>query len=610
MTETSEYTIGIDLGTTNSIVAYIRSQPQDGGMPDIQIFQMPQLTGPGVISHQDILPSFLLIPDDAELSSEALQLPWNKDNKMAVGEFARDRGSEIPNRLIASAKSWLCHPLVDRNARILPWQASNETIKRSPVEASAAILKHIVDAWNHEIATTADGIDDRLRMESQDILLTVPASFDAVARDLTVKAAEMAGIRNLTLLEEPQAAFYAWIDTYGDNWRRTVHKGDRILVCDIGGGTSDFSLIQVGEADGDLTLERIAVGNHLLVGGDNMDLALGYAIAGKMAQKNIRLDARQMAILSQACRKGKEKILSEDHPADYPVTILGRGRGLIAGTIQSSLTPETVNQILLDGFFPVCEWTVPVKTRQSVGIQEMGLSYESDPAITRHLATFLRQNSEAADRPILPTAVLFNGGVMKSQALRNRVLNCLKTWADTTQTASIRELPAIDPDRSVARGAARYGLARQGNGIRIRSGLNKTYYIGIAASMPAVPGMPQPVKVLCVAPFGMEEGSRQAIEDREFGLVVGETARFDFLGSATRKTDQAGEIIESWEDDIDPIATMETALDGNSGDMIPVMLETRATEIGTLEIWCISRLDDRQWRLEFNVREMVSTENE
>ncbi len=604
MMPTSEYIIGIDLGTTNSIVACMRNPLQDREPSEIQIFPIPQLTGPGVISRQDILPSFLLIPDAAELSPEVLQLPWNRENKMAVGEFARDRGSEIPNRLIASAKSWLCHPLVDRNARILPWQGSNDALKRSPVEASAAILKHIVDAWNHEMATTADGIDDRLRMEVQDILLTVPASFDAVARELTVKAAEMAGIRSLTLLEEPQAAFYAWIDTYGDNWRRTVRKSDRILVCDIGGGTSDFSLIQVGETDGDLTLERIAVGNHLLVGGDNMDLALGYAVAGNMAQKNIRLDARQMKILSQSCRKGKETILSEDTPDDYVITILGRGRGLIAGTIQSSLTPETVNEVLLDGFFPVCEWTDPVSTRQSIGLQEMGLSYESDPAITRHLATFLRQNSETEDRPLLPTAVLFNGGVMKSRALRNRVLTCLKSWADATGGASIRELPGIDPDRSVARGAARYGLVRRGRGIRIRSGLNKTYYIGIAASMPAVPGMPQPVKALCVAPFGMEEGSRQAIEDREFGLIVGETARFDFLGSVIRKTDQAGEIVESWEDDIDPVTGMETALDGRAGDMIPVTLETRATETGTLEIWCISRLDDRQWRLEFNVREM------
>ncbi|MGD9972094.1 MAG: Hsp70 family protein [Desulfatirhabdiaceae bacterium] len=604
MMPTSEYIIGIDLGTTNSIVACMRNPLQDREPSEIHIFQIPQLTGPGVISRQDILPSFLLIPDAAELSPEALQLPWNRENNMVVGEFARDRGSEIPNRLIASAKSWLCHPLVDRNARILPWQGSNDALKRSPVEASAAILKHIVDAWNHEMAMTADGIDDRLRMEFQDILLTVPASFDAVARELTVKAAEMAGIRSLTLLEEPQAAFYAWIDTYGDNWRRTVRKGDRILVCDIGGGTSDFSLIQVGETDGDLTLERIAVGNHLLVGGDNMDLALGYAVAGNMAQKNIRLDARQMKILSQACRKGKETILSEEKPDDYVITILGRGRGLIAGTIQSSLTPETVNQVLLDGFFPVCQWTDPVSTRQSIGLQEMGLSYESDPAITRHLATFLRQNSETEDRPLLPTAVLFNGGVMKSRALRTRVLTCLKSWADATGGASIRELPGIDPDRSVARGAARYGLVRRGRGIRIRSGLNKTYYIGIAASMPAVPGMPQPVKALCVAPFGMEEGSRQAIEDREFGLIVGETARFDFLGSVIRKTDQAGEIVESWEDDIDPVTNMETALDGRAGDMIPVTLETRATETGTLEIWCISRLDDRQWRLEFNVREM------
>jgi hypothetical protein len=604
MNPSPEYIIGIDLGTTNSIAAYTRETSLENGETEIRVFPIPQLIGPGVIGRQEALPSFLLIPDENNVSHQAVQLPWNSQPSIAVGEFARERGSEIPTRLISSAKSWLCHTQVDRNAPILPWQAKNKEFKRSPVEASAEILKHIVHAWNHEMAIT-DGtiIQERLRMESQEILLTVPASFDAVARELTIKAAEKAGLQNVTLLEEPQAACYAWIDSSADKWRKMVHPGDLILVCDIGGGTTDFSLIRVGETNGELNLERIAVGDHLLVGGDNMDLALGYAVAGPMAEKGIRLDAARLRTLSHACRKGKEKILSGDISGSFPITLLGQGKGLISGTIQTTLDPDTVHRVLLDGFFPVCEWSDTVSTRKTIGIQEMGLSYEADPAVTKHLADFLRRNSKDPNRRLLPTAVLFNGGVMKSPLLRRRIMECLRQWENGSESSSIRELQAPDLDRSVARGAVYYGMARHGKGIRIRSGLNKTYYIGIAASMPAVPGIPQPVKALCIAPFGMEEGTRLTIEEKEFGLVTGALARFDFMGSATRKSDLPGEIIESWEEDIDPAVSIEAALDGTPGELIPVALETRATEIGTLEIWCISRTDDRQWRLEFQVRE-------
>lgn len=592
-----EFIIGIDLGTTNSVVSYARE-----GSP-IQVFSIPQLTGPGSIEKQDILPSTILIPGENDTPSQSLVLPWDAHSTRAIGEYARNRGAEIPHRLIASAKSWLCHALVDRNKPILPWEGPDEQLKLSPVAASAAILHHIRDAWNYEMARTPSGFDEQLRMENQEILLTVPASFDAVARELTIKAAQMAGLNHVTLLEEPQAACYAWIEDSGDNWRRKVEKGDLILVCDIGGGTSDFSLIAVSEQNGDLSLERIAVGNHLLVGGDNMDLSLAYAISRKMAEKGTRLDNWQMRGLCHACRKGKEALLSGSLSDAYPIALLGRGSSLIGGTLKTQLLAEDVNQVLLDGFLPMCSLSeTPVKQR-SVGIREIGLSYESDPAITRHLAWFLSNQHDQSRENKLPTAVLFNGGVMKAPAMRNRVMDVLTAWANTSSGTSLRELPSQDFDRSVARGAVYYGLARRGGGIRIRGGLNKTYYIGVAASMPAVPGMPAPVKALCVAPFGMEEGTSQAIENREFVLVVGEPAQFDFLGSTIRHDDRAGEVVEAWEDEIELVTTLDTKLDGESGALLPVTLETRATEIGTLEIWCISPSDGRQWRLEFNVRE-------
>ena len=594
-----EYIIGIDLGTTNCVVSYAKTS----GESSIQIFPIHQLTAPGVVEKQDILPSAILIPTENDVPPHAIQLPWNSHSDKAIGEFARNRGAEIPHRLITSAKSWLCQAMVDRNKPILPWEGPDEHLKLSPVESAAAILCHIRDSWNHEIARTPTGFEEALLMENQEIMLTVPASFDAVARELTVKAASMAGLGHVTLLEEPQAAFYAWIEASGDNWRRNVSKGDMILVCDIGGGTTDFSLIEVSEADGELVLDRIAVGDHLLVGGDNMDLTLAYTLSHKMARQKIQIDAWQLRGLCQTCRKGKEIILSDDNSEDYPITLLGRGRSLIGGTIKDKLTSNEVHQVLLEGFFPFCDLFSEPEKHRATGLREIGLSYESDPAITRHLAWFLAHQTDKDGNVRLPTAVLFNGGVMKSPLLRNRIIAILTNWAHAASGLSIREIPSLDFDRSVARGSVYYALSRCFGGVRIRGGLNKSYYIGVAASMPAVPGIPSPVKALCVAHFGMEEGTSQSIENREFVLAVGEPVQFDFLGSTLRKEDRAGQIVETWEGEIHLLTTLETSLGGDSGVQIPVTLESRATEIGTLEIWCISQTDSRQWRLEFNVRE-------
>jgi molecular chaperone DnaK (HSP70) len=593
------YIVGIDLGTTNSVVAYAAIADDSQDSAEIKLFAIPQLTDPGAVEKRSLLPSFILVPGGHDVDTRGMALPWREDNTLAVGEFAKNRGAELPGRLIASSKSWLCHTLVDRTQAILPWESPHAESKMSPVQASAAILAHIRDAWNHEMAAE----DPHLAMEHQEILLTVPASFDAVARELTVQAARQAGLEHVTLLEEPQAAFYAWIEAGAAQWREKIRVGDLVLVCDVGGGTTDFSLIQVSEEEGELALERIAVGQHLLVGGDNMDLALAHSLARQLKDKGQRLDAAQMRALWHGCRNAKEKLLGDPDLDEASVTILGRGSSLIGGTIKAPLDRQLVDQILLEGFFPCCQSDAQPKAQHGIGLQEIGLAYASDPAVTFHLAQFLAQNRDAGQ----PTAVLFNGGVMKAGNLRRRVMEILGDWQSEAADAPVRALEAADFDLAVARGAAYYGLARRGRGIRIRYGLNKSYYIGIAASMPAVPGLPAPIKALCVAPFGMEEGTRASLEGREFALVVGAPAKFDFLGSM-RHDDPVGTVVEDWEGEIKTIAAIETTLDGESGQVIPVTLESRVTEVGTLELWCVAREDQRRWKLEFNVRETEALE--
>ncbi|MCP4745274.1 MAG: Hsp70 family protein [Desulfobacteraceae bacterium] len=599
------YIIGLDLGTTNSIVAYTEADTDKIEEASVRVFDIPQLVEAGVVKPSPVLPSFVMLAEGLETAEEALALPWSNSHSNVVGEYARYRGEEIPQRLISSSKSWLCNTFVDRNAQILPWDAgasaanNAQTLKKlSPVQASALILEHIRDSWNHVMAGSSSEPDEGLRFENQLIYLTVPASFDAVARELTVKAANMAGLSNFTLLEEPQAAFYSWIASTQGGWREQVSPGDLILVCDVGGGTTDFSLIKAGQEDGDLVLDRIAVGNHLLVGGDNMDLALAYSLSNQLKDKGTRLDSWQMNSLWHTCRSTKERILSDPGCEMLPVSILGRGASLIGGAITAELTRDTIEKVIRDGFFPVCASNEKPSAVRRTGIREFGLAFESDPAITKHLATFLDRHDDSG-RPLAPTAVLFNGGVMKAGLLREQIVSVLNSW---NPNGRIRELGAQDFDLAVARGAAYYGLACQGKGIRIRGGLGRSYYIGIAAAMPAVPGMPVPIKALCVAPFGTEEGTTAAIEDQEFVLLVGEEAKFDFLGSTLRPNDKIGTIVEDWQDEIEDITTVETVLKGENRQAIPVNLELRVTEVGTLELWCVSKTGQQKWKLEFNVR--------
>jgi Hsp70 protein len=606
----SRFVVGIDLGTTNSALAFVDTGSGDSPRCEGQF--IPQVVSPGSVEDRPLLPSFLYLPGPNEQPAGSLKLPWDANRDYCVGEFARNFGSQVPTRLVSSAKSWLCHAGVDRRAPILPWKAPEGGRTVSPLEASTRYLKHLAEAWNARVAKDVAGH----RLEQQDIILTVPASFDAVARELTVEAARAAGFENLTLLEEPQAAFYAWLDACGEGWREQVRVGDLILVADVGGGTSDFTLIEVGEEGGNLSLTRLAVGDHLLLGGDNMDLALAHNAAQAFAAKGLKLDANQMLQLSHSARQAKEMILGNKKVDSAPVTVLGRGSKVVAGTLKGELTRAEVERLILDGFFPDCPRDAePVRSRTS-GLQELGLPYSADPAVTKHLATFLsRQAEHLANREPpkgrkkktaptgLPTAILFNGGVFKAGPLRERLTSVLTKWAKEAKGDAVRTLQGTDLDLSVARGAAYYGLVRRGRGVRIRGGTARAYYIGVETAMPAVPGMARPMKALCVAPFGMEEGTEADIPGQEFGLVTGEQVVFRFLGSSVRREDHAGTVVEEWQSDMEELSPVSASLEGQPGRVVPVHLHTRVTEVGQLEISCQSRDGKESWKLEYSVRE-------
>jgi len=619
--EESRFIVGIDLGTTNCALAWVdtgEADEQGRGAP-IHVLDVPQVTAPGTLEPRPLLPSFLYLAPQEELASGGFALPWGPPSDGAVvGAIAARRAAEAPDRVVSSAKSWLCNARVDRSAAILPWvpesgiqpeSPDGARPRISPLAASTAYLAHLRDAWNHVVA--AD--DASLRLERQEIFLTVPASFDAVARELTVQAAAQAGLRKVHLLEEPQAALYAWVEAAGEEWRRDLRVGDVLLVCDVGGGTTDFSVVLVDEEDGRLALSRVAVGDHLLLGGDNMDLALAFGVRERLAREGKRLDAWQFRGLVLACREAKERLLGVDPPEHMPLVILGRGKKLIGGTIRTELTRDEVGALLLDGFLPQVDADARATASADAGLSELGLPFAADPAITRHLATFLATHRAAAsdagatlrtDAPIRPTALLFNGGVMHASAMQQRIADVLGAWSRQTGSAPPRVLPGSDLSHAVARGAAYYGLARRGRGVRIRGGTARSYYVGVASAMPAVPGQPPPVKALCVVPFGVEEGTELAVPGAEFGLLVGNDARFRFFASSTRGDDAVGLVLDEWDTaDLDELPPLTARLDGAASGRVPVRLSAHVTEIGTLELWFVARDGDERWKLEFTVRE-------
>jgi molecular chaperone DnaK (HSP70) len=600
--------VGIDLGTTHCAIARAPLTADKGDEIAIASSDVPQLVAPGEVESRPLLPSFVYLPHPSELPPSALTLPWpDHPRELGVGEVARTLGAKSALRLVSSAKSWLCHGAVDRRAPILPANAPAEVPKLSPLDASVHYLRHLQQAWDHQHP------DAPLR--DQVVTITVPASFDPAARELTAEAARLAGLGHAVLLEEPQAALYSWLGSAQSGWRDQVQTGDVILVIDVGGGTSDFSLIAVGERDGQLELERIAVGDHILLGGDNMDLALAYFLKAELEKQGHSIDPAQLATLTQAARMAKEKLLGAGELNSAPVVIPGRGSKLIGGTIRTELSRADLERLVLEGFFPQVEASARPIARARVGLTQLGLPYAQDAAITRHLAAFLARQAGAlqprdsgeAQAFARPSAVLFNGGVFRSSLLRDRVRSVLDAWLEQAGAPKVRALTGTDLDLAVARGAAYYGFVRQGHGIRIRGGTAMAYYVGIESAMPAVPGLAPPLSALCVAPFGLEEGSSADMPALELGLVVGEPVRFRFFGSSVRREDCAGVLLDHFSDEqLQSLQDIELTLpeEGHApGEVVVVRLQAGVSEVGTLQLDAVARDTGARWKVEFDTRE-------
>ncbi len=604
----NRYIIGIDLGTTNSAVSYVdlRGESEER---KIKLFKIPQLTGPGEVTRVPVLPSFLYISGSYDISREAIVIPWKKDSEKVqnfVGVFARDHGARVPARLVSSAKSWLCHSNVDRRARILPWGSGNEVYKISPVQATAAFLEHIKNAWNHVIAA---GEDEDL-FENQMIIITVPASFDQVARDLTVKAAAMAGLRDVTLLEEPLAAFYSWLIRHETEWNKFVNPNELILVCDVGGGTTDFTLITLREAEGSPRFERISVGDHLILGGDNIDLALARQIEMQFSKRKLSLTADRWKALCHQCREAKESIL-EGREAVSKITIMGEGSKLIAGTISADLDRKTVEETVIEGFFPIAKPREEKKRIVRSGITEFGLPYEQEPAVTKHLGWFLEQHRQDVKavlgrENIAPDLILFNGGSLKPTIVQERIRSAIRNWFGVSDMDSPRVLENPTPDLAVALGASYYGLVKIGEGVRVGSGSARAYYMGILTRDKAS-GEMKTGKAICLVERGLDEGSCIELKDLKFEVLANQPVRFDLYSSSYRSGDQAGDIIEI-DQTMTALPPLQTIIQFGKKEVqtqIPVRIEATFTEMGTLTLWCRSQISNHRWQLQFQLRDAI-----
>jgi hypothetical protein len=592
----AKYAIGIDLGTTNSVLAFASL---DSEIPQVELLPIPQLVAPQTVERRDSLPSFLYVARRGEVESHEFDLPWAENCEFAVGEVARSQSSENPDRTVGTAKSWLCHSRVDRHQPILPWKAPDNVPQVSPVTASQRYLEHLVASWTQAFPDEP--------IAEQQVVLTVPASFDASARELTRGAALAAGLPDsLVLLEEPQAATYAWLSSSGDDWRKSLAAGDRLLVCDVGGGTTDLTLVAAGEEDGELQLRRQAVGNHLLVGGDNMDLALAYHVSELFREKGTDLDPWQSVSLWHSCRAAKETLLAADGAETQTISVAGRGSRLIGGSVSVEVNREDVARLLVDGFFTKCDVSEQPSRQRVSGFQEIGLPYEADTAITRHLASFLqRQTDEESADSSAPTHLLFNGGVFKSDRLQQALLDHLADWYGDAAPQILAG--DHDLDYAVGRGAAFYAWTSQRGGIRIRGGTPRSYYVGIETAGLAIPGAPRPMSALCVVPHGMEEGTEADVPSEEIGLVVGESARFRIFSSSSRADDVPGDKLKRWSaDELVETDSMEATLnaDVDAGDeYVPVRFQSRITELGIFELSCVHTASDESWKLEFSVRD-------
>lgn len=591
----AQYIAGIDLGTTNIVVSYIPLSDINEENKNIELFGIKQEQAKGAIESFDVMPSFIF-----QRLKEKPVFEWETD--YIIGQYARERGEEVPDRLVSSAKSWLCNSKVNRQNEILPWEAPETAKKISPVDAVAMFLKHIQNTWDQQFP--------KQKLKNQKVIITIPASFDAAARDLTIEAAKRASIENVTLLEEPQAAFYAWIDQKSNPWRKQVKKGELILVVDVGGGTTDFSLIKTEEKSGDLMLERVAVGNHILLGGDNMDLTLAYIACQKLIEQNKKVSQWQTMQLRHQCRKAKEILLADPSKKSVPVVVSGRGKSVIGGALKTTIDREDIEKTLVEGFFPDCDIDTKTNKQTSSGIKELDLMYSSDPAITRHLAEFLYNQGDSDSGPVYPNAVLFNGGVFKSDIFRNKLVSAINSWCKSASKEEIKVLEGFELSEAVAKGAVCFGITREGKGIRIRGGVSQSYYLGIESAMPAVPGFSPPMKALCIASQGTEEGTTKDIPERYFSILTGQQAKFKLFRSNCRREDEFAQIIEDIDDTFEDTNPLEIKLPvpkgKQEGEVVEVSLQISITEVGTLEVYCIEKDGENRWKLEFNVRDSIS----
>lgn len=584
----SRYAVGIDLGTTNCALAWVDLEVGPTHRPATPM-EVPQLVDVGEVASRRLLPSFVYLSSAGEFPPGQLDLPWKSGALEVVGEGARKLGSKVPGRLVSSAKSWLCHAGVDRHARILPWQSAEDGHRLSPVEASALYLSHLRDAWD------AEHPEDPLA--EQKVVLTIPASFDEVARELTVAAAQKAGLAKAVLLEEPQAVFYQWLE---EDSGESLAVGTTALVIDCGGGTTDFSLLAVAEEKGRPAYRRIAVGDHLLLGGDNLDIALARSIEQQLSPGK-RFDLSQWWSLVLDSRRLKEAMLGENAPDSMPIAVLGRGGKVIGSTLKCQVDQKRVLDLVLDGFFPiVARDSFPQKQGRS-GLQEFGLPYVSDPAITRHLAQFVAEHEEAiADASPTsdprPSAILFNGGLFHAKKCRDRILEVMTNWYGTDW--SPRVLVTSSLDLAVAEGAAQFAYRKAKGLDRIQSGAARSYYVGIGSAA-------EEGEMLCVVPQGLAEGETITIDQPPLELQIGEPVAFPLYSSTVRPKDVGGSLVLAKPGQLAELPSLATLLRGGKRagrTRMSVRLESKLTEIGTLELFCVTRDGNNRWKLPFQTR--------
>ena len=564
----SRQVVGIDLGTSNTAIA--RFVPRGNALEMVPITQR---ISPTEVGERFLLPSFLYLPGEYELPAESTSLPWDAERKYLVGEFARFQGARVPGRCVVSAKSWLAHRKVDPTEPVLPWDRASDLKPVSAVAAITRYLEHIIEAWNYNYPEDS--------LQSSEVVLTIPASFDDLARKLTAGAAASVGLP-VRLLEEPQAAFYSWLWRHRKDWKKKITPGDVVLICDIGGGTTDFTLIRYRE-DGEL--ERVAVGDHLMLGGDNLDIALAYNIEPRLPEK---LNGLQWGVLRQQCRACKELLLGKDAPTEATVTVPGAGSKLFSAALSAEVTQTEILDLVLDGFFPVLDYEDVILKGKARGLKELGLPFESDPAIPRHLSRFLHAHAEH-----FPNRVLFNGGACAAEVVRTRVVEILNQWATELGIEHpVTELENEEAHLAVARGAAWYGHQRQSSGLVVEGGTARSYYLGLADR-----------KAVCVIPSSTREGQTVSLSEPKLSLRVGQPVAFPLFSSSKRPKDEAGELVGTA--DLTPLPTLQTKIaaeETESQKEVPVTLASEVTPVGTLDINFRSQ-KEQEYRLEFSVRD-------